>query len=106
MRFWQSRHGKRAAALGILLCFLLAAVLSEAFLLTHAHHRHDHLAPGGGCAVCAQMQSVAERRGQSGAAPARAAAWLGGLWIALALLCRAAGLPSQTPVALKMRLNN
>ncbi|MCL1952439.1 MAG: hypothetical protein FWF60_06385, partial [Oscillospiraceae bacterium] len=95
-----------AAALAFLLCFLLSVVLAEAFVLAHASHKHDHAGPGGGCAVCAQLQSIGSLRRQGGTAAARAPMVWVGLFAVLALLCCAAGLPIQTPVALKIRLND
>ena len=106
MRAGSRKSTKRMIALAVLLCFVMVALISEAFVLTHANHEHDHFGAGGSCAVCAQIQNIENQRKRLGTAAAGVSAvWLG-LFAAIALLCCVS--PSQflTPVLLKTRLNN
>ena len=106
MRTGNRQKAKRITALAFLLCFLMVALLSEAFILTHANHQHDHLGAGGGCAVCAQIQSIENQRKQCSVASAGVSlAWIG-LFAAFVFLCFILGFHLQTPVRLKTRLNN
>jgi hypothetical protein len=106
MRTGKRQNAKRIAALAFLLCFIMAALLSEAFVLTHARHRHDHYGAGGSCAVCAQIQNIENQRRQLGAAfVGLPMAWVG-LFAAIALLCCVSAARILTPVRLKTRLNH
>ena len=106
MRASNTQHGKRITALVFLLCFIMTALLSEAFILTHANHDHDHLGIGGGCAICAHIQSVEGLRRQFGAASFGVALAWAGLFAVAALLCCISAFRFSTPVCLKTRLNN
>jgi len=106
MRISNRYNTKRMLALAFLLCFLLAALLSEAFLLARANHEHDHFGAGGSCATCAQIQNIEnQRRRSDAAASGLSAVWIG-LFAAAALLCCVSLSQFLTPVLLKTRLNN
>jgi len=49
---------KRFIAIAILLCFFIVFFISEAYILTHAEHEHDHDGIDGNCAVCAYIQNA------------------------------------------------
>lgn len=51
---------KRVVALACLLCFIIAALLSEVFILSHAGHDHDREGINGSCMTCAQIMQNAE----------------------------------------------
>ena len=106
MRTGSGQKVKRIAALVFLLCFVTASLLSQAFILAHAHHEHDHLGVGGECAVCAQIQNARDQLKQFGAASVNVSVGLVGLFAVIALLCCAAASQFSTPVRLKIRLNN
>jgi len=106
MRTGNRYNIKRMLALAFLLCFVVVALLSEAFVLTHAYHEHDHYGVNSGCAVCAQIQSIENQRRQFGAAFSSAPMALFGLFAAAALLCCVSASQFLTPVHLKTRLNN
>jgi len=106
MRTGNRQQAKRVAALALLLCFLMVALLSGAFILTHANHQHDHLGVGGECAVCAQIHSLENQLKQFGAASGGVSFGLAGLFAVTALLCCVSVTQYATPVRLKIRLNN
>jgi len=106
MRAGNRRSSKRVTALAFLLCFLIAALLSEAFLLASTDHGHHHLDAGGECVVCAQMHCLENLLRQFGAATGGVLmAWIG-LLTAIAALGRVSAARFSTPVRLKTRLNN
>jgi len=94
---------KRAIALGVLLCLVVVSLLSEAFVLMHSHHGHS--AVSGECVLCAYIHSDENLLKRFGAA---VTALLGmiGFFAAPILLCAAFSKARQTPVLLKIRLNN
>jgi len=49
----------RWTALVACVLFAAAMLFSLAYLHTHAHHIHDHNAPGGTCAACIRLRSAA-----------------------------------------------
>jgi len=106
MRAGNRKAGKRVTALAFLLCFLIAALFSEAFLLTRASHEHHHMNAGGECIVCAQIRCLENLLKQFGAAAGGILMALLGLFAAIAALCRVSALQLSTPVRLKTRLNN
>jgi len=84
----------------------MVALLSEAFILTHANHAHDHFDVGGECVVCAHIHSIENLLKQIGiAATGLSMAWIG-LFAAILLLFRVSTFRFPTPVRLKTRLNN
>lgn len=106
MRVSNRQKAQRITAFMFSLCFVMAALLSEAFVLTHADHHHDHSGTSGECAVCAQIQNIENQRRQYGAAAGSLPmAWFA-LFAAIALPCCASFSCLQTPVRLKIRLNN
>ena len=106
MRTYSRPNAKRMTAFAFLLCFVIISLLSEAFVLTHANHQHDHYGAGGECAVCAQIQSIENQRRQLGAAAGNISTAWAGLFAAVIFLCFVFGFQFQTPVHLKTRLNN
>ena len=106
MRAGNKQKAKRVTALAFLLCFAMAALLFEAFLLTHANHTHDHYGMDNECAVCAQIHSLENQLRQFGAASGGITVGLAGLIAAIALLCRTTAFRPPSPVRLKIRLNN
>jgi len=97
---------KRITALVFLLCFVAASLLSQAIILTHAGHEHDHFGSGGECAVCTYIQNAEALRRQFGAVSSVVVTALVGLFAIATLLCCAVAFRSATPVYLKIRLNN
>jgi len=107
MRTSNRQKAKRVTALVFLLCFVMLALLSEAFIFFRSNHEHDHFGAGGGCAVCVQIQNAEEQLKQLGAViSGTPAVWLGLFAVALALLSCASIFRYSTPVHLKTRLNN
>jgi len=106
MRTKDSPRAKRLITLAFLLCFVMAALISEAFILTHANHEHDHLGIGGECIVCAHIHSIENLVKQLGvAAGGLSTAWLG-LFAAITLLFCVSAFWLSSPILLKTRLNN
>ena len=98
---------KKAIVLAFLLGFIIAALFSEAFVLIHASHEHDHNAAGGGCSVCADIQNAENILKLLGMIICGASAVSAGLFAALMLPAPAfsqAGFASL--VSLKVRMNN
>lgn len=52
------RSVKRLFALALCVLFIAATLLSTAFILTHANHKHDHDGPSGSCSTCTHMLAV------------------------------------------------
>ena len=97
----------RMIAVAFLVCFFAGLLLSQAFLITHAEHTHDHNGDGGGCATCAQLHSAENVRKQLGMAVGVAAVFLAGLFAMI--LNRWTGFSwagAQTLVRLKIQLNH
>jgi hypothetical protein len=91
-----------------LLCavFLAGSLSASVFLLTQAHHRHDAQNPPDGCVTCVRIQLAERLLRQLAGAVVCAAALLGILSAAAALL--KSSLPAAalfTPITLKVRLN-
>ena len=106
MRASYRKTAKRIAVLAFLLCFVMAALLSEAFILTHANHRHDHIDVGSECVVCAQMQDRENQLAQFGLAVIGVPLALMGLFGVAAFLRSVSAFCFSSPVYLKTRLNN
>ena len=106
MRTGSRQKAKRIAAFAFLLCFLLASLLSQALMLTHAGHGHDHYGPDGECAICAHISKAETLRRQFGAAGGVVSMALVGMFAMAAFLCCAFALRFTTSVHLKIRLNN
>jgi len=106
MRTDNRRNAKRATALVILLCFVMAALICKVFILTHADHDHDRLGAGGECFLCAQMHSIEKLLRQFGAASGSVLVGLTGSLAAVALLLCALSVWFSSPIRLKTRLNN
>ena len=100
------KTAKRIAVLAFLLCFVMAALLSEAFFLTHANHRHDHIDIGSKCVVCAQTQNRENQLSQFSLAAIGVPLALIGLLAALLFLHGISAFCFSSPVYLKTRLNN
>lgn len=52
------QKAQRFIALALCIFFLTTTLLSAGYLLTHAHHVHDHNAQGGGCATCENIHAT------------------------------------------------
>ena len=87
--------------------FIAGLLLSEAFLITHIDHEHDHAGPQGTCTACVLLAAV------EGALKHVSAALIG---LLLAFGCFSAAhstiktnalfAGSYTPVFMKVKLNN
>ena len=98
---------KRAIAMSFLICFIVISLLSEAFILTHADHVHDHNGAGGACTTCAQIQNTDNILRQLGTAVISGFIVLAGLYAVAAIgkgVC--SNIAVLTPVASKIRMNN
>jgi hypothetical protein len=88
-------------------CFVLALVLSSAFIVTHSSHEHDSDGVDGGCAVCAHIVAAENLLKAVTVSAALCAIALGALIKALSVLHSARrGTCGNTPIGLKVRLNN
>ena len=72
----RKQTAKRTIALAFLICFILVSLLSEAFIITHANHEHDHDGAGGTCSTCAHIQSAENLLKQLGTASLIAALYM------------------------------
>jgi len=116
MRTCSKKNDKRLVALAFLLCFLMVALLSQAYILTnarhwhthhgHAHTEHSHYSANEQCVVCAQIHSIEHLLKQFGAAVVCLPTGLLGLFAAIALLCGVSAFRFLSPVNQKTRLNN
>ena len=106
MRTRSTSKARRLIALVFLLCFVMVALLSGAYVLTHAHHHHDLLAVNEECVVCTHIHSIEDMLRQLVAAAGGLPTVFLGLLAAIALLCSASAFKYQTPIKLKTRLNN
>jgi len=106
MRTMHRQATKRAVALGVLLCFIAVSLLSEAFILMHSHRGQDHFAASGECALCVHIQSAENLLKRFGAALVIAPLGLFSFFAAPLLFSAAFSIACQTPVLLKIRLNN
>ena len=98
---------KKIFVFTILICFLMFSLYSEAFLLTHAEHEHNHNGIGGSCTVCVQFQNAENLFKQFGLPVAATSSWLYNLLAVITFLCFVSSLLDlYTPVELKTRLNN
>ena len=101
------RSVKKIITLALLVCFLLLAIFSEAFILSHAAHEHDHNGIDGGCAVCALLHNTENLFRQFGIAAAVILVWFTALLSGTAFLSFVFSLLFvNTPVKLKIRFNN
>ena len=100
-------HKSRIIAFALLVCFLVASILSNVFILTQAGHTHDHSGANGSCTTCSQVQNTGNTLKQLCTAFVGAFYATAGLFaLALALRAPAAYADIFTPVALKIRMNN
>jgi hypothetical protein len=101
------RPVKRLIALAVCVLFMAAASLSAAFMITCAHHEHDHNGPDESCAVCAHLASAGDLLKSMSAAVAGAALVFWGL-PAILSLPKPLGSHADfyTLVRLKVKLNN
>ena len=60
------KNAMKTLALAVLLCFVFLTLLSEAFLLSHVEHKHEHNGIGGRCTVCVQFQNAESLRKMEG----------------------------------------
>ena len=98
---------KKNIALAVLFCFVLLTLLSEAFLLTHAEHEHDHNGIGGRCTICVQFQNAEGLRKPEALSVSAVYDGLLCLFTVITMLCAIPCLMGFcTPVQLKIRLNH
>ena len=94
-------------ALALLLCFVFLALFSEAFVLSHADHAHDHSGMDGSCMICVHLRHVENLLRQLTMSVAAAFFGFVRQIAAVAVLSSAAwAFGLFTPVALKTRLNH
>jgi hypothetical protein len=97
----------RLIAALICVCFVVALVLSSAFIAVHANHEHDSDGADGGCAVCAHIAAAENLLKSVSAAAALSAVALGALLAALIVSKSVrSGITDSTLISLKVRLNN
>ena len=102
-----SKRIKRVDSLVILIFVISAAILSEAFVITHANHKHDNKGEGGGCAICIHIQNAENLLNQLGSALGGTSFAFTGLFAFSVVLFFALRLiSSYTLIHLKMRMNN
>jgi len=106
MRTSNRKSAKRLTAFVFLLCFVMAALLAEAFIFTHANHDHDHYGINDECVICVQIHSLENLLKQFGGVSVGVSLALLGLFVAIALLRCISALRFSSPVRLKIRLNN
>lgn len=97
----------RKIALALCGCIILAVLLSLAFFISHAGHKHDVNGPDGRCAICIQITSAQHLLKQLSIAVLAASFAFGSLhsvFSSLKAYCISAGF--ATPISLKVRLNN
>ncbi len=98
---------KRLLTLAFLICFIIVSLLSEAFILTHAGHEHDHNGVNGTCATCAQIKNAENLLKKLGTASLVAAYTIAGLFSAAVITHTFWAVTSAlTPVTLKIKMNN
>ncbi|MDR2043033.1 MAG: hypothetical protein LBQ15_01430 [Clostridium sp.] len=97
----------RLSALLLCILFCLASSLSAGYLFTHVGHVHDHEAPEGGCATCANLQVAANLLKTFTAAVAWAAVFKG-VVLAFPPLWKPgrSRFLADTPVKRKVRMDN
>ena len=103
-----NQRTKRFTVLILLVCFIMFfLLLSEAFLLIHAEHEHDHKGIGGSCNICVQLHNAESLLKHLGMAVAAISLGF------ISLLTAMATIPSVlfslglcTPIKLKTRINN
>ncbi|MDR0904647.1 MAG: hypothetical protein LBN00_00495 [Oscillospiraceae bacterium] len=97
----------RLIAALICVCFVVALVLSSAFIAIHENHEHDNDGADGGCAVCAHIAAAENLLKTVSAAAALSAVALGTMLAALIVLKSVrSGIADNTLISLKVRLNN
>jgi len=98
---------KQTIVVTLLVCLIIVFLLSEAFVLLHSDHNHDHDGIGGSCAVCVQISSLENLLKQLSLSVDGVVFALINLFVALIILfCAASLIKSQTPVKLKIQMNN
>ena len=108
MRYTKSKNAlKRAIAVTLLVCFIIVFLFSEAFVLLHSDHNHDHDGIGDICAVCVQISSFENMLKQLSLSVGGIIFTLINLFVVLIILgCAASLTKSQTLVKLKIQMNN
>lgn len=98
---------KRTIALAFLVCLIVVSLLSGAFVLIHANHKHDRNGTGGACMICIQIQNAENLLKQFHAASLSAVFIIAGLFSADAIAkVDQTFFPLLTPIKLKIRMNN
>ena len=106
MRTKSNPKARRFIALVFLLCLFMAALLSEAYVLTRANHSHDHFGVNDECVVCAHIHSIEEMLRQLAVAASGLPSVFLCLLASMVLLCSSAAVKYRTPIELKTRLNS
>jgi disulfide bond formation protein DsbB len=97
----------RRTALLLCILFIAATLLSAAFVLTHAHHVHDHHGPDGSCATCSQVMAAGAVLKTLGRAVTAAALALGLHHAVTSTSKPVLSNPvSLSPISLKVRMNH
>ena len=98
---------KKLVTLAFLICFIIVSLLTEAFILTHADHEHDHDGANGSCTTCVLILNAENLLKQFSTAVSGASYALINLFAAIAMLFSVLYLIEiKTPVKLKTRMNN
>lgn len=102
-----SHYATRFIALTVCALLIAVSLSAGAFLLTHAHHVHDHDGPHGNCTTCAHIWAANQLLKQVAAA-ADDATSANVVLVALQTILPAAFIDTVliTLVNLKVRLNN
>ncbi|MCL2818054.1 MAG: hypothetical protein FWD39_06700 [Clostridiales bacterium] len=103
----KNKQPLKIVAFVFLLCFIIVLLLSEAVLLTHVNHEHDHLGANAKCATCAYLTAAGNLLKSLFAALAGAALTFG-CFSAIFPVFKSAGFHTGFPtlIRLKTRLNN
>jgi len=98
---------KKKVLLVFFVCFIMLSLLSEAFILTHADHEHDHNGIGSSCTLCVQFHNIESLLKQFAMAVAVARYGFIGLLTVIAILRSISPLYGiSTSIELKTQLNN
>jgi hypothetical protein len=96
----------RLIAMLLCVCFIAAALLSAAFVLSHANHEHDYNGPDGSCGTCACVAAAQELLKTISTAVVAVGIIFGGLFSTCLLLWSVTlRADFSTLVGLKIRLN-
>ena len=108
-RATDANSGRRAVRLTVLaICavFVLALVLSSAYILANANHRHDHSDANGGCVICSHMVLCTRLIERLGTVITIAAATVGIAGVAILLRLTVPQTNAISLIGLKVCLNN